>query len=267
MIKIPFHKLHGAENDFLLTWAEQAPNEGLPAIARKICARYTGIGADGWMLVRKQSDGLHTRLFNSDGSEPEISGNGTRCAAAFALFTGAVEGESIAIETAAGVKMLTLQAREENRFRLEMDMGTPNYRNEEVHTELRLASGVFDATIVNVGNPQCAIFVDSLPSDWRVSAALAEADLRFPERTNVSFVRIMDRHNIEAVFYERGAGETRSSGTGSTGAAVAAILRGVAASPVIVHTPAGPLTLRWEESVFLTGPAEFIGEGEFLLGD
>ena len=107
MIKIPFHKLHGAENDFLLTWAEQAPNEGLPPIARKICARYTGIGADGWMLVRKQPDGLHTRLFNSDGSEPEISGNGTRCAAAFALFTGAVEGESIAIETAAGVKMLT----------------------------------------------------------------------------------------------------------------------------------------------------------------
>lgn len=267
MIKIPFHKLHGAENDFLLTWAEQAPGEGLAAIARKICARYTGIGADGWMLAWKRPEGLRTRLFNSDGSEPEISGNGTRCAAAFALWTGAVRGEGIAIETAAGVKLLTLQARDENRFRFEMDMGMPEYRSEEVRTELQLASEVFDATILNVGNPQCAIFVDSLPSDWRASAALAEANTRFPKRTNVSFVRVMDRHNIETLFYERGAGETRSSGTGSTGAAVAAILRGVAASPVIVHTPAGPLTLRWEESVFLTGPAEFIGEGEFLLGD
>ena len=267
MIKIPFNKLHGAENDFLLTWADHAPREGRPEIARKICARYTGIGADGWMLVSRRPDGLHTRLFNSDGSEPEISGNGTRCAAAFALWTGAVQSESVAIETAAGLKMLTLQAREENRFRFEMDMGAPEYRSEEVRTELRLGSEAFDATILNVGNPQCAIFVNAFPSDWRVSAALAEADLRFPKRTNVSFVRGLDSHNIETLFYERGAGETRSSGTGSTGAAVAAILRGVAASPVIVHTPAGPLTLRWEESVFLTGPAEFIAKGEFLLGD
>jgi diaminopimelate epimerase len=266
LIKIPFYKLHGAENDFLLTWAEQAPREGLPAIAQKICARHTGIGADGWMLVRKRADGLQTRLFNSDGSEPEISGNGTRCAAAFALWTGSVRGESVAIETAAGLKMLTLRARDENRFRFEMDMGMPEYRSEEVRTELQLASERFDATILNVGNPQCAIFVKSLPPDWRISAALAEADARFPKRTNVSFVRVMDRHNVEALFYERGAGETRSSGTGSTGAAVAAILRGVAASPVVVHTPAGPLTLRWEESVFLTGPAEFIGEGDFLVG-
>ena len=267
MIKIRFSKLHGAENDFLLTWSHEAPEENLAEVAQRICARYTGIGADGWMLVSKRRGGLKTQLFNSDGSVPELSGNGTRCAAAFALWNNAVEGESIVIETPAGVKILKLLVRNGASFRFEMDMGEPLYRADEVRTELRLDGGVFDATILNVGNPQCAIFVDSLPLDWKSTAALAEGDQRFPKRTNVSLVRVLDEHNIDVVFFERGAGETRSSGTGSTGAAVAAILRGSAKSPVIVHTPAGELTLRWENSVYLTGPAEYVGEGVFLLGD
>lgn len=267
MIKIPFAKLHGAENDFLFTWADAVPDRSLPDTARKICARYTGIGGDGWMVVTRNPEGLRTRLFNSDGSEAELSGNGTRCAAAFGLWTGAVKGESIAIWTPAGLKVLKLLVRKGSYFRFEMDMGEPQYRREEISTVLHLADQVFDATILNVGNPQCAVFVDAIPEDWRISAALAEADKRFPERTNVSFVRVLDEHNIETVFFERGAGETRSSGTGSTGAAVAAVLRGKAKSPVIVHTPAGELTLRWEHSVYLTGPAEFIGEGVFVLGN
>jgi diaminopimelate epimerase len=267
VIRVPFSKLHGAENDFLLTWSDDVPSRDLPDLARRICSRFTGIGADGWMIVSRAPRGLKTRLFNSDGSEPELSGNGTRCAAAFALWSGAATGELIAISTAAGVKLLKLLAWKDALFRFEMDMGEPAYREEEIRTELRLDSHVLDATILNVGNPQCAIFVDSLPDDWRASAALAEIDMRFPNRTNVSFVRVLDEHNIETVFFERGAGETRSSGTGSTGAAVAAILRKQARSPVIVHTPAGELTLRWENSVYLTGPAEFIGEGVFFLAD
>jgi diaminopimelate epimerase len=263
--RIPFAKLHGAENDFLLTWADEAPAGDLPDMARRLCARNTGVGADGWMLVSRSGFGLSIRLFNSDGSEAEISGNGTRCAAAFGLWTGVVKGESICVETAAGLKILRLLAWEDTGFRFEMDMGRPNYARSEVRTELRFASGTFDATVLNVGNPQCAIFVDHLPADWRVTAALAESDPRFPKRTNVSFVVVRDEHNIEAVFFERGVGETRSSGTGSTGAAVAAILRGKAESPVIVHTPAGPLTVRWDGSVYLTGPAEFIGEGVYFL--
>jgi diaminopimelate epimerase len=265
--RVPFAKLHGAENDFLLTWADDVPSLDLPELARRICARFRGIGADGWMIVSRVPRGLKTRLFNSDGSEPEISGNGTRCAAAFALWTGAAKGDWVAISTGAGVKILKLLAWNGTNFRFEMDMGTPAYREDEIRTELRLDSQVFDATIVNVGNPQCAIFVDALPDDWRITAALAEMDQRFPNRTNVSFVRVLDEHNIETVFFERGAGETRSSGTGSTGAAVAAILRKQARSPVIVHTPAGELTLRWENSVYLTGPAQFIGEGVFVLAD
>lgn len=266
-MKIPFSKLHGAENDFLLTWANEAPEDNLPEIARSICARTTGIGGDGWMLVSRDGDQLKTRLFNSDGSEPEISGNGTRCAAAFGLWTGALVGEVVFISTAAGLKTLKVLAWNKTCFRFEMDMGKPQYQGDEIRTTLHLASGSFDATVLNVGNPQCAIFVDSFPENWRSIGALAEMDTRFADRTNVSFVRVMDKHNIEAVFFERGAGETRSSGTGSTGAALAAILRGTAESPVIVHTPAGELTLRWDESVYLTGPAEFIGEGVYILGD
>ena len=267
MIKIPFSKLHGAENDFLLTWANDAPETGLSEIARKICARTTGIGGDGWMLVSREGEQLKTRLFNSDGSEPEISGNGTRCAAAFGLWTGALSGEVVFISTAAGLKTLKVLAWNKTCFRFEMDMGEPQYRANDIHGKLELPSGSFDATVLNVGNPQCAIFVDSFPDNWRSIGALAEIDDRFPDRTNVSFVRVIDKHNIEAMFFERGAGETRSSGTGSTGAAVAAILRGEAETPVIIHTPAGELTLRWEESVYLTGPAEFVGEGVFILGD
>jgi diaminopimelate epimerase len=262
MIEIPFTKAHGAENDFLLTWAKEAPTSNLPEIARRICARTTGIGADGWMLVWSEARGLRTRLFNSDGSEPEMSGNGTRCAAAFGLLQRAVSGPRILVMTAAGEKMLRIVSQENNRFVFEMDMGVP--KTERLRTDLTLAGVAFDATIVNVGNPQCAIFVRDLPENWRAAAREAEGHERFPHRTNVSFVRVLDRHTVDVVFYERGVGETKSSGTGSTGAGVAAILRGEVESPVEIRTPAGSMTLRWDESVYLTGPAEIIGEGKFF---
>src|SRR5271165_336264 len=265
MIELPFAKLHGAENDFLLTWAKEAPADFLPEVSRRICARNTGIGADGWMLVWPGTSGLSTRLFNSDGSEAEISGNGTRCAAAYGLLKGALVGPDVEITTEAGTKQLHVIQHDGNAFLLEMNMGQPLYKAEEISTLLPLSTGILDATVLNVGNPQCAIFVEKLPSDWRTSAAEAEAHPRFPSRSNVSFVTVRDAHSIEAVFYERGAGETRSSGTGSTGAAVAAILRGKVKSPVEVHTPAGPMILRWDDSVYLTGPAELIAEGMYFL--
>ena len=263
MIEIPYTKLHGAENDFLLTWGEAVPNSRLPEIAQRICARTTGIGADGWMLVWKENGSLRTRLFNSDGSEPEISGNGTRCAAAFGISQGAVEPPEVRVVTGAGQKILRLISRKSLRFLFEMDMGVP--RVEQLRMNLQLAGQSFDVTTLNVGNPQCAIFVETIPENWRGAAREAERHPFFPQRTNVSFVRVIDRHTIDVVFYERGAGETRSSGTGSTGAGVAAILRNEVESPLEVKTPAGSLQLRWDESVYLTGPAETIGEGRFFL--
>lgn len=260
---LPFTKLHGAENDFLLTWADEAPQNDLPEIARRICARPTGIGADGWMLVSKEGGGLRTRLFNSDGSEPEISGNGTRCAAAFVLWKGIVPGPDVPIYTAAGEKNLRLISRDGNKFLFEMNMGLP--RMEELHASMYLAGTDYDATLLNVGNPQCAIFVEEFPENWRAAAQKAEGHKRFPNRSNVSFVRVLNRHAIQCLFYERGAGETRSSGTGSTGAGCAAILREAVESPVEIRTPAGSMSLRWDDSVYLTGPAELIGEGRFFL--
>jgi diaminopimelate epimerase len=122
----------------------------------------------------------------------------------------------------------------------------------------------FDATIVDVGNPQCAVFVEDFPVDWRQLGAQLESHRDFPSRTNVSFVKPLDAHTIEVRFYERGAGETMSSGTGSTGAAAAAVARGIASSPVTVLTPAGPLTIAWRgDDAYLTGPAEIIGKGDF----
>jgi diaminopimelate epimerase len=263
MTEIPFYKLHGAENDFLLTWADRACVDDVPELARRICARTTGIGADGWMLVSTEGHALRTRLFNSDGSEPEISGNGTRCAAAFALHLGVLQGPAVTVITGAGSKMLRLVSRDDGRYLFEMDMGLPQC--EQLHARLTLGGVDYDATILNVGNPQCALFVDQFPSNWRGIAAEAEAHPRFPRRSNVSLVRVLDRHTIEVRFYERGVGETRSSGTGSTGAAAAGILRKVIESPVEVRTPAGPLALRWDESIYLTGPAEIIGAGSYFF--
>ncbi len=264
MTRIPFTKLHGAENDFLLTClSDVPPSADLSLIARRICARNTGIGADGWILVERAPDGLRIRLFNSDGSEAEISGNGTRCAAAFALMHQNTAESDLIVSTGAGPKHLRLIERRGNHFKFEMDMGEP--RLEELRASLVLEGTTCDATILNVGNPQCAIFVDQLPARWLDLARAAEQHPRFPHRTNVSFVRPLDRHTLEVVFFERGAGETRSSGTGSAGAAAAAILRALADSPVEIRTPAGPLQIRWEQSIFLAGPAEVTGEGSFFL--
>lgn len=264
MTEIAFSKLHGAENDFLLTWVEDAAGiTDLPEAARRICARNTGIGGDGWMLVERTPSGLHIRLFNSDGSEAEISGNGTRCAAAFALLKGAASGPDVTIVTGAGAKHLRLLERRGRNFLFEMDMGEPNM--EELHARLTLNAQAFDATILNVGNPQCAIFVAEFPANWRELGREAERHPRFPRGSNVSFVHVLDRHTLDVRFFERGAGETRSSGTGTTGAAAAAILRDVCESPVEIRTPAGVLRLRWEGSIFLTGPVELVGEGRFFL--
>jgi diaminopimelate epimerase len=264
-MRIPFTKAHGARNDFLLSWHEQAAVPDYAAAARAICDRHTGVGADGWLLVGQEAGLPWIRLLNSDGSEAEISGNGTRCAAAFLIDAG-VSGAEVSIRTGAGVKRLRLLERSGPRFLFEMNMGRPKVAPERLRYRLELSAGVADATILDVGNPQCAVFVEGFDFDWRAMGAEIERHPLFPNRTNVSFVRVVDRHTLEVRFFERGAGETMSSGTGSTGAMAAAVLRGAAESPVTVLTPAGRLELRWESGeIYLTGPAEIVATGEFLF--
>jgi len=264
-MKIRFTKAHGAKNDFLLTWRNDAPEDDLPALARAICDRHTGVGADGWMLVEPARDGeaeASIQLYNSDGSTAEISGNGTRCAAALLVRHNLAPGV-VRIRTGAGIKTLRLLSRRELEFQFEMNMGRADVK--AAHFALPLHAGPRDAAIIWVGNPQCALPVDNFDFDWRALGAEIESHPLFPDRTNVSFVRRVDGHTIDVRFYERGAGETMSSGTGSTGAAAAAIAWGTAEWPVLVRTPAGPLQIRFDADIYLTGPAQIICEGEFFV--
>ena len=270
-MKIPFTKAHGARNDFLLTWRDELPPEltniaaaasDIRKAAIAICERNTGVGADGWLLMSRanpadgSADGA-IELWNSDGSRSEISGNGTRCAAA-QFYNAGHTGSALRIATGAGVKHLQLLHRDGNTFSFEMNMGQGHIEQLQAEVEGR------DATILNVGNPQCAFFVDDFAFDWAALGAKVERLPRFPNRTNVSFVRVVDRHTVDVRFFERGAGVTMSSGTGSTGAAAAALARRLVESPVTVDTPAGPLNLRWEDSnILLAGPAEIVARGEF----
>jgi diaminopimelate epimerase len=267
-MKIPFTKAHGARNDFLLTWRDQLPAGlcDMAGAAVAICDRYTGVGADGWLLLARGADGREDawiELWNSDGSRSEISGNGTRCAAALLVESNAAQQE-VRIGTGAGLKHLRLLARDGRHFTFEMDMGVASI--EELHAVIEGR----DCTILNVGNPQCVFFVDNFDFEWQALGARVERHPRFPNRTNVSFVRVVDGHTVashtlDVRFFERGAGETMSSGTGSTGAAAAAVARGLVEPPARVLTPAGPLELRWEnQSIFLAGPAELIGTGQFF---
>jgi diaminopimelate epimerase len=268
---IPFLKAHGAKNDFLLTMVPDVP-PGVQAaeLARAICTRHTGIGADGWLHVSVPARDAEAeiRLFNADGSMAEISGNGTRCAAAFVIHRGIAAGDHVRIRTGAGVKHLRLLEHDGLGFTFEMNMGTPKIRARSF--ALPLATGTRDVTLVWVGNPQCAMPVENFDFDWRRMGAEIEAHPHFPDRTNVSFFHALDEHSLDVRFYERGAGETMSSGTGSTGAVAAALARGMVKSPVTVSTPAGPLELRSNpstEEIFLVGPAEIVAEGFFHYGE
>ena len=261
---IPFVKAHGARNDFLLTWRAQLPAmlepTAIPSLAVAICNRYTGVGADGWLLMEEaaQAD-ASIELWNSDGSRSEISGNGTRCAAAL-LVDSRRAHQNVCIETGAGPKHLHLLSRGEEGFVFEMNMG--RVKVEELESSIVPGR---HTVLLNVGNPQCAVFVEDFEFNWRSLGAALERHARFPNRTNVSFVRVVDAHTLDVRFFERGAGETMSSGTGSTGAAAAAVARGLASSPIAVLTPAGPLSLRWEqEDILLAGPAEIVARGEYF---
>ena len=268
---IPFVKAHGAGNDFLYTFLselEAAPSAAdIPGLARSICHRHTGPGADGWYLIEHPVEGADARirLWNSDGSSAALSGNGTRCAAAILLERG-LAPETVRLLTGAGLKRACLIRRDGRILWFEMEMGTPRIEPGDLRYALPLRDGPRDVTIVDVGNPQCAVVVDSLDFDWVSLGAEIERHPRFPHHTNVSFLCRVDDHTVEARFFERGAGHTLSSGTGATGAAAAALLLGLVQNPVTVRTEFCPIEVRWSDGpMHLTGPAEVIAQGQFYL--
>lgn len=257
---IPFVKASACGNDFLIVDGLHARPD-LDAISRRMCDRHHGIGADGveWLFPATDAD-IRARLFNADGSEAEISGNGTRCVAAY---LASEQGrESVVVRTGAGVKTCTLVRRNGTEFEFETDMGEPQVGDE---FSIKLAFGQVRGIPVSMGNPHFVVFVNEFGPGWQAEAAEIGKHHDFKYGINVEFVTVGNNGDIQASFFERGVGETQSSGTGSCAAAVASIAAKRVQSPVTVHTPGGRQIVRWEERVFLRGPARLICRGEFFL--
>ncbi len=256
---VPFTKASACGNDFLIIDGIHAPAD-LYKFSRQICDRHNGVGADGveWLFPAEDAD-IHARLINADGSEAEISGNGTRCVAAYLVSQGGKDKPTI--RTGAGTKRCSLISHDDNHFEFEMDMGEPQVGDD---FSIKLASGEVHGTPVSMGNPHYVVFVKEFSPAWQGEGAEIGRHHDFEHGINVEFVRIKSQSDIEVRFYERGVGETQSSGTGSCASAVASIAAGRASSPLNVHAPGGTQAVRWDgQSVFLRGPARLICRGEY----
>ncbi len=257
---IPFVKANACGNDFLIIDGMYVPPD-VVAFCKRICDRHRGVGADGveWLFPVPDAD-TRAQLFNADGSEAEISGNGTRCVAAYLCSERA--GERFAIRTGAGIKHCELLSRNEARYEFETAMGEAQVGDEIVTP---VAAGEVRGIPVSMGNPHYVVFVPEFPPAWQSEAAEIGRHQGFKQGINVELVAIKGKDNLEVRFFERGVGETQSSGTGSCAAAVAAIATRRVQSPVRVHAPGGVQTVRWEGQVFLRGPAELVCCGEFFV--
>jgi diaminopimelate epimerase len=265
---IPFVKASACGNDFLIVDGLYVPAD-IAGFSKRLCDRHYGVGADGveWLFPAQDAD-IRARLFNADGSEAEISGNGTRCVAAYLCSEqtaepASAEGkETFAIRTGAGIRICTLTSRSESRYEFEIAMGEPRVGDE---FPVKLAFGEARGIPVSMGNPHYVVFVQEYTPGWQAEAAEISRHHDFKYGMNVELVIARDKSNVEARFFERGVGETQSSGTGSCASAVAAISAKRAQSPVQVHAPGGTQIVRWENQVFLRGPAELICRGEFFI--
>jgi diaminopimelate epimerase len=263
---IPFVKASACGNDFLLVEALSVEGAGhatdLIALTRRMCDRHEGVGADGieWMYPHTTAD-VEIRLINADGSPAEISGNGTRSVAAYVC--ASQEKERITIQTGAGLKTCILTGRNEAEYEFEIEMG-----EAVIAPELRVQTGAEEVRgiPVSMGNPHYVVFVTDFAKNWQSQAAEIQRSASFKQGVNVELVAIDGKHDVRARFFERGAGETQSSGTGSCASAIAAIASGRVQSPVQVHAPGGKQTVRQEgKVVFLRGAALLVCRGEFFL--
>lgn len=262
MRKLPFTKATACGNDFIIIGGNLVSGADMHRVTKQICDRHLGVGADGveWLFETNKAD-VEARLINSDGSDAEVSGNGTRCVAAH--YVSQHGGDSIRILTGAGVKTCTLTQRIEMNFEFRSDMGEPHIEGERT---LRLSAGDCKGIQLSMGNPQFVVFVDHFPPDWQKQASEIEGHSHFPQRTNVELATVTAPSDLEIRIYERGAGETQSSGTGSCASAVAAIHTGRVKSPVRVVSPGGSQIVEWKGgAVSLTGPARILCQGEFFL--
>lgn len=277
-VALKFWKMHGLGNDYVVTDNRDGMiREGrLTALAQKLCKRRFSVGADGLLLAYDSPIAdIKMRIFNADGSEAEMCGNGIRCFAEYCYESNLVRKKRMMVETLAGVKNLWLNLEGGEVKTVRVDMGKPILERERIpmlgegspiDVELRVEGENFKATCLSVGNPHCVIFVEDLDTfPVETFGPRIENHPLFPNRTNVEFVQVLNEKNLRVRVWERGVGETLACGTGACASFVAAKLLGKTAEKSVVHLPGGDLSLEYSDKVLMTGPAEKVYAGEMSL--
>ena len=276
-----FTKMHGAGNDYVYVNCFAETVENPAEVAIQVSNRNFGIGSDGLILIMPTDKAdVRMRMFNSDGSESEMCGNGIRCVAKYAYDHGIVSKTEITAETGAGILTLQLFPNAENKVeRVRVNMGPPRLSREEipmngtpvaqvVAEELTILDKTFKITCVSMGNPHCIIYVDDVDNfPVATYGPLIENHQLFPRRTNVEFIQIISRTEVKQRTWERGAGETLACGTGASAVCVAGVLNNLTDRKILNHLAGGDLELEWVENgpVFMTGPATEVFNGEIAL--
>lgn len=290
-----FIKFHGFGNDYIVIEQKDlnhiAPSgeaNKLGDFARRICNRHYGAGGDGIAIVsfaQQTSADFHVRIFNPDGSEAGLSGNGTRCAASYLYYKELWTARELRLSTRSGVKLYTLlEHSSPGRYLFDSELGQPKFDSvsipmltaepmeKVINYPLTVDGMDLRVTGLQMGNPNCCIFVDDFDSlDWRMIGRKIETHSQFPDRTNVVFIRVQDRQTIELRIWERGVGETEASGSCSCAAAVASMVNGKTERLVTVLMPGGQAKIQWRGDddrgeVVITGTAEVIYGGNWLGG-
>ena len=277
-----FTKMHGAGNDYVYLdcFNNETPNDPA-AIAIAVSDRHTGIGSDGLILICPSTAfgaDARMRMFNADGSEAEMCGNGVRCVAKYIYDHDICRKETVAIETGAGVLTIDLVVKGDSVVQAKVDMGEPILTPAEIPTTLpagddgavvsvplEVDGRQFEATCVSMGNPHCVIFVDEATDELvHKIGPMIETDSRFPARVNVEFVEIVSKSEVKQRTWERGSGETLACGTGASAVCVAGVLAGRTDRKITNHLLGGTLILEWDAEsnhVFKTGPAVEVFSG------
>jgi len=278
---INFIKFHGLGNDYIVIESDQLDNvSDLGDFAKRICNRHYGAGSDGIAIVgepRHPEANFNVRIFNPDGSEANLSGNGTRCAVAYLYYKKLWDKPFLVLSTRSGIKRYTLLNRDGDKFLFESDLGVPGFTPASIPMDVdptltqvigypvQLGNESFPVTACQVGNPVACIFVESFEElDWRRIGKALEVHPIFPERANIVFVRVDDRKRVELRIWERGVGETTASGSCSCGGALASMINDRADNEVTVKTEGGEVKVKWHgEEVVITGTAELVYSGEW----
>ena len=274
---IKFTKMHGLGNDYVYIDAINQKIENESSLAKFVSNRHFGIGSDGLILICKSEVAdFKMRMFNSDGSEAEMCGNGIRCVGKFVYDKGLTNKTTVKIETLAGIKTLILNTKNEKVETARVDMGEPILEAEKIpvitteepvkNLELEAENQKFKFTCVSMGNPHAITIVENTKEfDVEKYGKVLEIDKAFPKKANIEFAQIVDRQNINMRVWERGAGETLACGTGACATAVACNLNGLTDRKVNIELLGGTLKIEWNEKdnhVYMTGPAVTVFDGE-----